>query len=119
MEGWVRRSGHCSPTGRRFSEIRRDHGKVALVGVSLGGLFARNLAYERAYDISHVATVASPFRLPMSANLAPLVRLCARRYSQAGPARTPARTTSCARHGDLYTRRRHRCLGQLLRRKFC
>jgi len=73
---------------RRFSEIRRDHGKVALVGVSLGGLFARNLAYERAHDISHVATVASPFRLPTSANLAPLVRLCARRYS---PAVQPAR----------------------------
>lgn len=68
---------------RRFSDIRRDHGKVALVGVSLGGLFARNLAYERADDISHVATLASPFRLPTSVNLAPLVRLCALRYSPA------------------------------------
>jgi len=68
---------------RRLSEIRRKHGKVALVGVSLGGVLARNLAYERPDDICHVATVASPFRLPTSVNLAPLVRLCARRYSPA------------------------------------
>jgi pimeloyl-ACP methyl ester carboxylesterase len=73
---------------RRLSDIRRDHGTVALVGVSLGGIFARNLAYERPNDISHVATVASPFRLPTAVNLAPLVRLCARRYS---PEVQPAR----------------------------
>lgn len=73
---------------RRLGNIRRDHGTVALVGVSLGGLLARNLAYERPDDIRHVATVASPFRLPTAINLAPLVRLCARHYS---PAVQPAR----------------------------
>jgi pimeloyl-ACP methyl ester carboxylesterase len=73
---------------RRLANIRQDYGKVALVGISLGGLLARNLAYERPDDICHVATVASPFRLPTASNLAPLIRLCATRYS---PAMRPAR----------------------------
>ncbi len=61
---------------------------MALLGISLGGVLARNLACERPQDISHVATVASPFRLPTASTLEPLVRLCARRYS---PAVQPAR----------------------------
>ncbi len=73
---------------RGLSVIRREHGPVALLGISLGGVLARNLACERPQDISHVATVASPFRLPTASTLEPLVRLCARRYS---PAVQPAR----------------------------
>ena len=81
---------------RRLSVIRREHGPVALIGFSLGGVLARNLACERPQDISHVVTVASPFRLPTASTLEPLVRLCARRYSQdvrperlLGPMTTP------------------------------
>lgn len=73
---------------RRLADIRQDYGPVALVGISLGGVLARNLAYERPDDICHVVTVASPFRLPTASNLAPLIRLCALRYS---PAIHPAR----------------------------
>ncbi len=73
---------------RRLCQIRQDHGPVALIGISLGGLLARNLAYDRPADIYHVATVASPFILPTSSTLAPLVKLCLRTYS---PAIQPAR----------------------------
>jgi hypothetical protein len=68
---------------RRLTELRREHGPVALVGHSLGGLLARNLAYDRPDDISHVVTIASPFRLPTASTIAPLVRLFARHYSPA------------------------------------
>jgi pimeloyl-ACP methyl ester carboxylesterase len=73
---------------RRVRQLRQDHGPVALIGISLGGLLARNLAYDRPADIYHVATVASPFLLPTSSTLAPLVKLCLRTYS---PAIQPAR----------------------------
>ncbi len=61
---------------------------MAVVGVSLGGVLARNLAYDRPGSISHVVTLASPFRLPVATTIGPLVRLCAWRYS---PAIDPAR----------------------------
>ena len=67
----------------RLRALNREHGPVALLGISLGGVLARNLACERPQDISHVVTVASPFRLPTASTLEPLVRLCARRYSPA------------------------------------
>ena len=68
---------------RRVDEIVAKHGPVVLVGISLGGLMARNLAYDRPDDIRHVITVASPFVLPTASSLEPLVRLCAWRFSKA------------------------------------
>ena len=61
--------------------VERHGGPVALVGISLGGLLARDLAHRRPDDVAHVVTVASPYRLPTASPLEPLVRLCARRYS--------------------------------------
>jgi pimeloyl-ACP methyl ester carboxylesterase len=66
---------------RRFDLLAARHGPVALVGISLGGLLARDLAHRRPGHVAHVVTVASPFRLPTASLLEPLVRLCARRYS--------------------------------------
>ena len=66
----------------RFTDVRqRANAPVCLVGVSLGGLLARNLAYEFPGDIAHVATIASPIRLPTATNLEPLIRVCALAYS--------------------------------------
>ena len=76
---------------RRFDALRREHGALALIGVSLGGLFARNLAYDRPGGVRHVVTIASPFRLPTATTLGPLVGLCARSYS---PAIQPERLLS-------------------------
>lgn len=75
------------PTPRILAGLERQfdglaaNGPIAVVGVSLGGILARNLAYDRPGSVSHVVTVASPFRLPAATTIGPLVRLCARSYS--------------------------------------
>ncbi len=66
---------------RRVRDLHRRHGPIALVGISLGGLLARNLAYDQPDAISHVVTLASPFRLPTASSIEPLVRLFAGHYS--------------------------------------
>ena len=76
------------PTPRILDGLARrldalaTHGPVALVGISMGGVLARNLAYDRPGSISHVVTVASPVRLPATTSIGPLIRLCAPRYSR-------------------------------------
>jgi pimeloyl-ACP methyl ester carboxylesterase len=55
-------------------------GPIALVGVSLGGLLARDVAYDCPDLIRHVVTLASPFRLPTASTFEPLVRLCGPLY---------------------------------------
>jgi len=57
---------------RRFDRLQREEGPLALIGVSLGGLLARNLAYERPDCVRHVVTIVSPFRLPTATTLGPL-----------------------------------------------
>ena len=66
---------------RRLDALATD-GPVAVVGISLGGVLARDLAHDRPGSVSHVVTVASPFRLPATTSIGPLIRLCARRYSR-------------------------------------
>lgn len=53
---------------------------IALIGVSLGGLLARDLAYDCPDKIRHVVTMASPFRLPTASTFEHLVRLCGPLY---------------------------------------
>jgi pimeloyl-ACP methyl ester carboxylesterase len=48
--------------------------RVALVGLSLGGLMARHLAHAEPAAVRHVATLGSPIRLPTASPLAPLFR---------------------------------------------
>jgi pimeloyl-ACP methyl ester carboxylesterase len=48
----------------RLLELHARHGRrVTLVGQSLGGIFARNLAREHPHSIRQVITLSSPFRL--------------------------------------------------------
>jgi pimeloyl-ACP methyl ester carboxylesterase len=51
--------------------------KVALIGPSLGGVVAREIAKRRPECVSRVITLASPIRLPVPTPLAPVVRLIA------------------------------------------
>jgi len=49
---------------RRLQDLHERHGrKVSLVGWSLGGIFARELAREFPDDVRQVLTLGSPFRL--------------------------------------------------------
>ncbi|HUI25360.1 MAG TPA: alpha/beta hydrolase [Candidatus Kryptonia bacterium] len=49
--------------GRRFNELRERYAKrVSLIGWSLGGVYARELARRFASDVRLVITLASPFR---------------------------------------------------------
>jgi pimeloyl-ACP methyl ester carboxylesterase len=67
---------------RRFRALRASSdGPISVIGVSLGGLLARDLAYDFPDDIRQVITLASPFNLPTLSTLAPVVRLCAPFYT--------------------------------------
>ena len=58
--------------------LAEKHGrKVGLVGISLGGTIAREIAKRRPACVSRVITLASPIRLPVPTALAPLVHLIA------------------------------------------
>jgi hypothetical protein len=79
------------PTPRLVSNLQRrlrglreiEGGPVSVVGLSLGGLFARDLAHCCPHDVRHVVTIVSPFRLPTATVLEPLIRLCALCYPPA------------------------------------
>lgn len=61
--------------GRRFLELRERHGrKLSLVGWSLGGIYARELARAFPHLVRQVITLASPFRDPMATNAVSLFR---------------------------------------------
>ncbi len=74
------------PTPRLLAGLRQRllaaPAPVAVVGISLGGALARDLAHDHPGRIAHVATLASPVRLPTASTIEPLVRLCARRYAR-------------------------------------
>jgi pimeloyl-ACP methyl ester carboxylesterase len=53
----------------RFRAIRSRHGRtVSLIGWSLGGIYARELARHFPQDVRQVITLASPFRSPNASN---------------------------------------------------
>jgi hypothetical protein len=61
---------------RKLKETAETRGRpVALVGVSLGGIVAREIAKSRPEWVSRVVTLVSPIRLPVATPLAPLVRI--------------------------------------------
>jgi pimeloyl-ACP methyl ester carboxylesterase len=64
----------------RVAALSVLNGPIALVGVSLGGLLARDVAYDLPHMVRHVVTLASPFRLPTASTFEPLVRLCGPLY---------------------------------------
>ena len=66
----------------RLDEIYALSGPVSVVGISLGGVMARDLAYDRSREIRQVITLASPFHLPTASTIEGLYRLCASFHSQ-------------------------------------
>jgi pimeloyl-ACP methyl ester carboxylesterase len=86
-----------SRLGERFTELRRRHGqKLSLIGWSLGGIYARELARHFADDVRQVITLASPFRDVSATSVSRLARsgLLRRRFPDRG------------RHGDTAEVRR-------------
>lgn len=66
----------------RLKELRQlEGGPISVIGVSLGGLLARDLACDHPEDIREVITLVSPFHLPTASTIEPLVHLCAHFYS--------------------------------------
>jgi pimeloyl-ACP methyl ester carboxylesterase len=58
--------------GTRISTLAQSHGKLRLVGFSMGGLFARWLAQSRSLSVAQVITICAPFRDPMNSAWLPL-----------------------------------------------
>lgn len=87
VEGWGL-GPNFGPTPRLLAGLRRKldtmvqrkGGPVTVLGVSLGGLLARDLAHDHPDRVRQVITVASPFRLPTAATIEPLFHLVAHRY---------------------------------------
>jgi pimeloyl-ACP methyl ester carboxylesterase len=66
----------------RLLALRQSEGvPVALLGHSLGGLLARDLAHAEPDAVRHVVTLGSPIRLPTASPLAPLFRLLLPSYA--------------------------------------
>jgi pimeloyl-ACP methyl ester carboxylesterase len=64
----------------RFDDIRARYGRrVSLVGWSLGGIYARELARRSPDDVRQVITLASPFRDVDATNVPSFLREIARR----------------------------------------
>ncbi len=68
---------------RQIDEIYTQTGKrVSLVGISLGGTIARELAKRHPDRIARVITLFSPIRLPVVSPLAPLAQAAALLWDQ-------------------------------------
>src|SRR5579885_2161851 len=73
------------PTPRILELLRRrldeccdlEGGPVSVIGLSLGGLLARDLAHDRPQDIDHLVTIVSPYRLPTASHLEPFFHVLA------------------------------------------
>jgi pimeloyl-ACP methyl ester carboxylesterase len=66
---------------RRVHELAElEGGPIGLVGVSLGGVLARDLAHECPQRVRHVVTLVSPLRLPTASTIEPLIHVCAPFY---------------------------------------
>jgi pimeloyl-ACP methyl ester carboxylesterase len=54
---------HDAMTQRLLELHTRHHTKVALIGISLGGMYARELARTHPHTVHQVITLGSPFRM--------------------------------------------------------
>ena len=71
-------------TAARLAELNARFGRrVSLVGISLGGIFAREAAKRHPECARRVITLCSPFRLPIASNMEPIFRLLAERHNNA------------------------------------
>jgi len=62
---------------------RRERGRLSLLGISLGGVIAREAAKRRPLDVRQVITLCSPFRPAIARRAEPIFRLAARGRSEA------------------------------------
>src|SRR5258706_725955 len=63
---------------RLVAETEADQGRpISLVGVSLGGTIAREIAKRRPDCVARIITMVSPIKLPVATPLAPLARFAA------------------------------------------
>ena len=76
--GWML-GRNMGPTARllqgsqaRLIALSDAHGPVNLVGLSMGGLFCRWLAFQHPERVRQVITVCSPFRAPLDSFFLPL-----------------------------------------------
>jgi triacylglycerol lipase len=116
MTRWLRRTGHhtsragmrlnvgCSGSGiegleRRLEELAQRQGqRVAIVGQSRGGSFAKVLAQLRPELVSGIVTLGSPTCEPL--NVHPLVRTGVRAVATLGGLRVPGLFTRSCLDGD-------------------
>lgn len=90
----------------RLKELYDRYGRrLSIVGWSLGGIFARELAREFPFAVRQVVTLGSPFGSDIAAD--------GSRKPEAAARRLPA--AARALHLDLFEERRHRALGSLPR----
>jgi pimeloyl-ACP methyl ester carboxylesterase len=92
---------------RRFAEIRDQHGRqVSLIGWSLGGIYARELARRFPADVRQVITLGSPFRNPSATNVSFLIQwlLSGRWVSTAAEIRERLRTPLSVPTTSIYSR---------------
>ncbi len=67
---------------RRLAEIAARHGcKVSLIGHSLGGVIARELAKARPEQVRQLILLASPIQQPTASPLEPVYKLLSRWHS--------------------------------------
>lgn len=68
---------------RQIAATAKENGApVALVGLSLGGTIAREMAKRHPDLVSRVITLVSPIRLPVATPLAPLAQFCATMWDE-------------------------------------
>ena len=88
VEGWGLGT-NLGPTAAALEGIetllgavhRRHRRKVTLIGHSLGGVIARELAKQHPEQVRQLLVLASPIRLPTASPLEPVYRLLARWHS--------------------------------------
>ncbi|MFO0991914.1 MAG: hypothetical protein U1E67_08295 [Hyphomicrobiales bacterium] len=80
---WGPTPGILNQLSRRLSEIHDETGvPVNVIGISLGGLLARDLAHQTPERIRHLLTIAAPVRLPTATRLEPLFHALTPFYSR-------------------------------------
>ena len=76
----------------RLDELHQEHGRIDLVGWSLGGIFARELARLAPSTIRQVITLGSPFQIetPTESNASPIYRSLSHLHAPHLEMRVPA-----------------------------
>jgi len=108
--GWKLGQNHGPRPGaeermqQRLAELfARHERKVSVIGWSLGGIFARELARRFPADVRQVITLASPFRAPSASSVARFYRRGRRNGTRPEP-RAPLGAPLSVPSSSLYSR---------------